>query len=278
MRRRRRLRALALAAALLAGLPLSGVAIPSARAEVGAPPAVERSGLDRRLGARLPLDVRFRSSAGLAVALGDVLARDRPALVVLAYNRCTMLCSLVLRRVARLVTELGLRPGDDYTLVAISIDPRDTPLEASRLQGLLLEAAGIPGQPERWPFLVGEQPAIDAVASAIGFRYSWDAQSEQYAHPALITALGPAGDVAGYFDGLDPDPDSVRATLLGSRTSGGALGAVLSSCFRFDAARSRYGAALAWLLRASAAGLSVGLGLFVWRLARRRSRQEGAEP
>jgi protein SCO1/2 len=259
----------ALAVALL-------VLAPGARAEVAAPPTLEQSGLEPRLGARLPLDARFQSSSGREVALGEALGGERPALLVLAYNRCTMLCSLVLRRVARLVPELGLRPGDDYTLVTASIDPRDTPLEASRLQGLLLEIAGLPGQPERWTFLVGERASVDAVAGAVGFRYAWDEQTEQYAHPAVLISIAPGGTVSGYFDGLDPNLEALRASLTGARPSGGWLEQVISSCFRFDASRSRYGATLAWLLRGSAAGLIFGLALFIWRFGRRRPSPGGA--
>lgn len=264
-----RLGPLATAAGLLA---LSS----AARGEVAAPPAIEQSGLEQRLGARLPLDASFRSSSGRELSLGEALGDDKPAILVLAYNRCTMLCNLVLRRVARLIPELGLRPGEDYELVTVSIDPRDTPLEASRLQGLLLDAAGLPGQPERWTFLVGERPSIDAVAGAVGFRYVWDEQTEQYAHPAVLIGIAPGGTVSGYFDGLDPDVGALRASLTGARPSGGLLQTVLSSCFRFDASRSRYGAALAWLLRGSAAGLTLGLGVFVWSINRRRSRPGGA--
>jgi protein SCO1/2 len=264
-----------LALFVVAVAALVGAPARSAQAEVDAPPMVAKSGLERRLGAPLPIDARFRSSAGRDTALGELLGRGKPALLVLAYNRCAMLCSLVLRRVARLVPELGLRAGDDYALVTLSIDPRDTPLEAARLQGLLLETAGMPGERERWPFLVGERSAIDAVANAVGFRYVWDEQSEQYAHPAAIIAVASDGTVAGYFDGLDPDPGAVRATLLGSRQTPGRLAAILSSCFRFDAARSRYAAPLSWALRGSAAGLSVGLGLLLWRLGRRRPSQGG---
>jgi protein SCO1/2 len=268
MTQRRRLGALSVVTALVAGAP-------GARAEVAAPPALGQSGLEPRLGAQLPLEARFHSSNGSDVALGEVLAGGRPALLVLAYNRCTMLCNLVLRRVARLVPELGLRPGEDYVLVTISIDPRDTPLEASRRQALLLEAAGMSGQPERWTFLVGERPAIDAVAGSVGFRYAWDEQTEQYAHPAVLISMTPGGTVSGYFDGLDPDLEALRASLAGAPASSGLLASVLSSCFRFDAARSRYGAALAWLLRGSAAGLTLGLGVLVWRLGRRRPSPGG---
>jgi protein SCO1/2 len=242
---------------------------PAARAEASPPRASAAAGLERRVGSPLPLDARFHSSQGSELALGDVIGRGKPALLVLAYNRCTMLCSLVLRRLARLVTELGLRPGDDYSLVTISIDPTDSVFEASRLSASLLDAAGLAGQTERWAFLVGERPAIDAVAGAVGFQYVWDPSTEQYAHPAVLITISPTGEVSGYFDGLDPSPASVRAALDGAPLVVRVVEQVISSCFRFDTAHSRYGSMLAWLLRALAASVSLGLGAFVWWLSRR---------
>ena len=264
----------AASAAVVVGV-CAGLLVGPARAlepgrALSAPPAVVAAGIDRRVGSPLPLEARFRASDGRELALGELIVRGRPALLILAYNRCTMLCSLVLRRTARLVTELGLRGGDEYALVTISIDPTDTPFEASRLQASLLDAAGLPGQAERWAFLVGERPAIDAVAGAVGFRYVWDPGTQQYAHPAVLITISPSGQVSGYFDGIDPDPARVRAALSGSPLALSALEQAIASCFRFDSAHSRYGAMLGWLLRAVATSVSLALLVLVWRLSRQR--------
>jgi protein SCO1/2 len=241
------------------------------RAETAAPPAAGASGLERRLGALLPLDARFRASDGRELALGDALARGKPTLLVLAYNRCTMLCNLVLRRAARLVTELGLSPGADYGLLSISIDPTDSVDIAARQKAALLDAAGLAGRSGAWTSLVGERAAIDAVAGAIGFRYVWDPATEQYAHPAVLTSIGADGRVSAYFDGLDPDVGAVRAALGGKPRPAAAITQALARCFRFDTASTRYGSALMWSLRALATGLSLGLVVLVVRLGRRRA-------
>jgi protein SCO1 len=247
----------------------------SALAEPPTPLPMAAAGVDRRIGASLPLAARFATSSGRSVALGEVIGRGKPSLLVLAYNRCTMLCSLVLRRLTGLIPELGIAPGDDYTLVTLSIDPSDSVFEASRMQTALLDAAGLPGQAWRWEFLVGERAAIDAVAEAVGFRYVWDPDTEQYAHPAVLIAITPDGEVSAYFDGLDPKPANVRQALLGTPSVVHVVEQVLSSCFRFDTAQSRHGSALAWLLRALALSVSIGLGAFLWRLTRPVRRAAG---
>lgn len=237
------------------------------------------SGLEPHPGELLPLGARFRTSDGRDVALGDVLEGGKPTLLVLAYNRCTMLCSLVLRSVARLMTDFELRPGEDFSLVTLSIDPSDTVLEASRMQASLSDAAGFGAEPERWTFLVGEKPAIDAVADALGFRYRWDQNTEQYAHPAVLFTLAPDARISGYFDGLAPERAALRAALAGDgpRRAAALLQGAILDCFRFDTSTSRYGSAIVWLLRGGATSLVLGLVGLMWWLARSRRLAPGGE-
>ena len=246
------------------------------------PPSTSRAdaaGLERRIGARAPLAARFRTSDGAEVTLGDVLQTGKPTLLVLAYNRCSMLCSLVLRRVAELVPQLAVRPDQHYTLLTVSIDPSETVHEAARLQAALLERAGLAGERHRWQFLTGEKPEIDLLASAVGFRYAWDPETAQYNHPAVLMTLAPGGVVSGYFDGLQPDPSALEAALErpGPTMAAATIEDVILNCFRFDTARSRYGSTIAWLLRLGAAGLIMIVGALVWRVSRAH-RRTGVQP
>jgi protein SCO1/2 len=187
-----------------------------------------------------------------------------------------MLCSLVLRATADLVGSLDLAAGRDFSVVTLSIDPRETPFEAGRTQELALGRAGYPGQVDVWPFLVGEETAITRVADELGFHYAWDARTEQYAHPAVIFAITPQGRIGGYFYDLRPDPARVRAVLLGARTeSGGTLASAVLQCFRFDALGSKYGPVIQRAFQGGAASVALGLAFaVVWLFRRERSRNE----
>lgn len=250
-----------------------------ADAEPMPPPALAGVGVEDRVGVSLPLDARFRSSTGRELSLGEVLGNGQPALLVLAYNRCEMLCSLVLRSVADVVRELPPETGD-FSIVTVSIDPTDTVHEAARMQAVMLDRAGLGGQAARWEFLVGERVDIDRVAQAVGFQYAWDAATEQYAHPAVIYAVSPTGALSAYFQGLGPDPQRIADALRGEarwmdwRSVQGAL----LSCFRFDSAKSRYGALIDGGLAAGAGSVAFSvLGLVAWLLLReRRSRGDRA--
>jgi protein SCO1 len=78
-----------------------------------APRALGGAGIDERLGAQLPLDAPF-TAAGLGdVTLARVIDGDRPVLLVLAYARCSMLCSLVLRGVVDVARRMRREPRRD---------------------------------------------------------------------------------------------------------------------------------------------------------------------
>jgi protein SCO1/2 len=207
------------------------------------------------VGERLPLDLRFVTSSGTQVRLGQLVGAGKPALLVLAYNRCAMLCSLVLRGVSDFVRVSRLSPGEHYAVVTIGINPRESAHEAARTQASALERAGRPGERERWPFLVGEHGSVPLLARALGFEYTWDPRTQQYAHPAVVFVIDAEGRISRYFYGLSLDAAEVEGALGGlpqtRSTAHSAVTAILD-CFRFDAASRRYGAAIQTGSRAGA--------------------------
>ena len=157
--------------------------------------------VDEHVGAQLPLATPFTSATEGATTLGAALG-ERPALLVLAYARCTMLCNLVLRGTIQAAR------GRDVRLVVVSLDDRETVDEARRKQASMREDLG-----RDFAYLVGARANIDAVANPLGFRYAWEPTTEQYAHPAVIFAITPDGRVARYLHGLSFDPKIVDEAL-----------------------------------------------------------------
>ncbi len=163
-------------------------------------------------------------------------------------------------------------------MVTVSIDPHEETAAAAARRSAILDQVGWPGHPERWTYLVGSERSIRALADSIGFRYAWDARSEQYAHPAVGTVLTPDGRVSRYLRGVEPTAASLRAALDTARAgqvAPVAIGEAVLRCFRFDPASRRHRDQIEAYLRTGAAVVALCLGslvgvLFLWERRRRR--------
>lgn len=237
-------------------------AAPGSAADV-VPPQLEDVGVDERLGAQLPLDLPLVNSDGKNVQMGELLDGQRPVVLTLGYYKCKSLCGLVLSGTARALQRTGLSLGQDYRAVTVSISPSETPrLAAEAQRGATASLATSSLQAAAWAFLVpGAETAVRRVADAVGFRYAWDAETQQFAHAAVLFVLTPQGKVSRYFYGVDFAPRDLRLALVEAAEGkvGTTLDKVLLTCFRFDPATRKYALFLdAWLKGGS---LLVFLGL-----------------
>jgi protein SCO1 len=263
---------LALGALALPG-PAAGTG--SARAAPQTPAEVlERVGFDQDLGAQIPLDARFVDDAGRPVALSDLVAK-RPVVLAFVYYECPMLCTLVLNGLVRALRAIDLEAGRDFDVVAVGIDPDETPALAAAKKATYVETYGREGSDAGWHFLTGEEAQIRRVADAAGFRYVYLPDKDQYAHASGILVLTPQGVAARYFYGVEFPPRDLRLGLV--EASGGRVGSavdqVLLFCFHYDPTTGRYGFAIMSTLRLLGVGIVVALVLFILLSIRRERRR-----
>ncbi|HXG61712.1 MAG TPA: SCO family protein [Planctomycetota bacterium] len=227
-------------------------------------------GFDPRLGESVPLDVELTEGEA-QVSLRKVLG-GKPGLLALVYYRCPLVCGEVLGGLARAFGVLGLVPGREFEAVVVSIDPREPPGLAAEKKARYQRRPG-----EAWRFLTGSEEAIRRIAGAVGFRYAYDARSDQYAHAAGVVILTPDGRVSSFFPGIDYPPRDLRLALV--EAGGGRLGnlrdRVLLVCFRYDPSRGRYSLSVLAAVRGlgvlTALALGFGVGLMAFRERRRRT-------
>jgi protein SCO1 len=231
---------------------------------------------DQRLGEQVPLALAFRDEAGRPVKLGGYFGR-RPILLVLAYYHCPMLCDLVLQGVETSLKPLSLAPGKDFDVVVASIDAKETPELAAAKKQEILARYGRPGTAAGWHFLTGPQPSIERLANAVGFRYVYDPQRNQFAHAAGMVILTPDGRVSRYLFGVEYPSRDVRLGLIESAGGkiGGVADQVLLYCFHYDPVIGRYSAATLNIVRLAAIATVAGLVLLIMLLRRRETAQTG---
>jgi protein SCO1/2 len=238
------------------------------------PGPLRQVGYDQRLGEQVPLDLPFRDEAGRPVRLGDYFGK-RPVILVLAYYDCPMLCDLVLQGVVSTLKPLTFDAGKEFDVVVASFDPKDTPRKAAERKRTTLDSYGRAGREAGWHFLTGPQPSIDALTNAVGFRYVYDKERDEYAHPAGLVILTPAGKVSRYLFGIDFPPRNVLFGLMESSHGkiGTAVDQLLLYCYHYDPAIGRYSATALNILRLAAGATVIGLAGLIVALRRRESQQ-----
>jgi protein SCO1/2 len=275
--------------AALALVATSGVASAQFSAPLDVPPpgpaATERipilkdAGLDQRLDAQVPLDATFVDDHGRDVKLGDYF-HGKPVVLVLAYYDCPMLCTEVLNGAVSSLQTLSLDAGTDFEFVVVSFNPGETPAQARAKKAGYLPRYGRRGGEIGFHFLTGRPDAIRRLTTAIGFRYAYDARIDQYAHPAVITILTPAGKVSRYLLGIDYPPSDLRLAMVEAASGkiGTAVDKFLLYCYHYDPMSGRYGLAILNVVRAGGILTLAIVGWFVLTALRRSRHHQSVAP
>ena len=244
-------------------------------AEPSRQPNFDSIGIDQNLGGQVPLDLVFRDERNREVTLGSLVG-GKPTILILAYYRCPQLCNQVLNAVVECLREMTYDVGEQFNVVTVSFDPKDRPPIAYDKRASYLEFYGRPGADRGWHFLTGDQKAIDALCTAVGFRYDYDNQRKQYNHASGIMILTPHGILSKYFYGLIYSPEEVKQAL--DEAGGGRVGQPVEPskmaqllCLPYDPHTAKYTLSVMKILRAAAAvtALAVIAWLFfAWRKRR----------
>ena len=234
------------------------------------PKPLREIGFDQNLDQHIPLDVPFTDDAGRAVQLRQYFG-TRPVVMVFAYYECPMLCSLVENGLAGALKVNSLAPGRDFDVVFVSIDPRDTPQAAAAKKATFVERYGHPNAAAGAHFLTGEQASIQRLAKAAGFRYVWDEDTKQFAHPSGIIVLTPDGRLARYLFGIEYGPRDLRFGIVDASEGkvGSPADALLLYCFHYDPMTGKYGFAIMRSLRLAGIATVLTLGAFITVMVRR---------
>jgi protein SCO1/2 len=246
---------------------------------------IEDVGIDQKLGAKLPLDLEFRDEAGRVFELEDAFD-GRPVVFALVYYECPMLCTLVLNDLVSAMRAVRLELGEDFRVVTLSIDPAEGhELAATKKRRYLGELdskrfgdAAAATDFEGWRFLTGDEANVRALADALGFRYAYDAERDEYAHAAGVMVASEDGVLTHYLYGIGYDPRDLKLALVdaGEGKVGSFVDQIVLKCFHYDPWEGRYGFAIMTVLRTAAALTVLAIAVFVVRNVRRDRRRAEA--
>jgi protein SCO1 len=231
-----------------------------------------------RIGEKVNLDLQFTAENGYQVPLRQLFGKGKPVILNLVYYRCPMLCNLVLNGQAAAMRELAWTAGKEFDIVTISIDPEETFDLAKGKKSFYLEAYGRPQARAGWHFLTDHQGNTKRLADQVGFKYHWDAKTEQWAHTAAIMVLTPDGRVSQYLYGVRFKERDLRLAL--TEASEGKLGTLADKlilfCFHYDPEAKGYVPFARNLMKAGGGLMVLVMGIAITVLFRRE--RKGALP
>jgi protein SCO1 len=243
-----------------------------------APQLLQRVAITQKLNTQIPLNLQFRDEAGKAVALGDYFGNKRPAILALVYYQCKMLCPEEIDGLVGALEMVKFRPGKDFNVIFVSIDPSETPAIAAQSKAYYVKRYGHPETANGWHFLTGTQPAIDAIASATGYGYTRvpgpDGKMTQFAHASSIELLTPSGKLAQYYLGVEYAPRDIQLGLVDA--SEGGIGTpvddILTLCYRYNPLLNRHDLIIARIVQAGCLLTMLILGTYMFVNFRRDFR------
>ena len=254
--------------------PLYGARPESGNVSTGLPPVLKDVGIDQRLNEQVPLDAVFKDDQGREVRLGEYF-KGKPVVLALIYYSCPMLCNQVLNGMLSSVRQVSFNAGEEYQIVAISFDSRETPELATAKKQTYVKAYNRANGSAGWHFLTGDDANIKRVTDAVGFRYKWDDKTNQFAHASGMFLLTPEGKLARYFYGIEYRPRDVRLGLVEASQSriGTPVDTLMLYCYHYDPRTGKYGPVVMNIMKV--AGV-ITIGLIAGMLLMLRKR--GTKP
>jgi protein SCO1/2 len=249
------------------------MAPPPGKAALERIPLLKEVDITQKLGDKIPLDLPFVDENGKDVKLGQYFGA-RPVVLALVYYECPMLCTQVLNGVYSSMEALPFTTGKEFDLVVVSFDPGDTPELAQKKKTAYFERYRRPGSDAGQHYLTGRQESITALTNAVGFKYKYDPEIKQFAHPAAVTVLSKEGRISQYIYGIEFAPRDLRLSLIdaGDGKVGTAVDQIMLYCYHYDPTTGKYGVAIMALVRAGGILTVAILGITIFRNARRPLR------
>lgn len=239
------------------------------------PTVLQKVQVSQHLNAMLPLSAAFTDETGKAVTLGSYFDGKHPAVLALVYYKCPMLCSEEMDGLTSALEMVRLRPGKDFQVIVVSIDPTEGPALAAKNKAFYLKRYGHPETADGWHFLTGPKTSIDPLTQAVGFGYvkvpGPDGRLTQFAHASSIELLTPQGRIAQYYLGVEYSPKDLLLGLIDA--SGNKIGSpvanILTYCYHYDPQTNRHSLLVARIVQLGGMITLLTLGTFLFVMFRR---------
>ena len=191
-----------------------------------------------------------------------------------------MLCSEEMEGMTSALKMISFRPGKDFNIIVISINPTETTAMAAAKKAEYLKMYGHPNSAYGWHFMTGTQANIDAITKAVGFK---DVKFKvpgtnvtQFAHASSLEIVTPQGKLAQYYMGVEYSPKDMLLGLdeASDNRIGSPVDNILTYCFHYDPSTNTHDLIISRIVEAGGIFTMMILGGFMLVMFRRDHRQD----
>lgn len=221
-------------------------------------------GIDEKLGHQLDLSLTFRNEAGKTVRLSDYYDGKKPVIISLVYFGCPGLCNFHLNGLVEGLKQVDWSSGEKFQVLAISFDTKETPELAVTKKKSYLEMYNRLGADQGWHFLTASKDSIEKLTNAVGFKYKWNAENEEWSHASAAIITTPNGTISRYLGGIVFDPKDLKLALNEAAEGkiGNFIDKMLLYCFHYDTKTNTYALAAFNIVRMG--GVVIVILLMIW--------------
>ncbi len=224
------------------------------------PQELKNIGIFEKLNSKIESGIQFVDQNGQARTIESFVSPERPLILTLVYFNCPSLCNLHLNGLMETLNKVDLVPGKDYELVAVSIDSKETPKLAKAKLNNYKNSFERFKNTDGIHFLTGGDEEVSRLAKAVGFKYRWDEEAEQWAHASAAILVTPEGIISRYLHGIVFDLKTTRLSIV--EASEGKIGDLVDQitlfCFNYDPKEKKFAVVAFNVMR-----LGGGLVLFI---------------
>ncbi|MBF0457256.1 MAG: SCO family protein [Nitrospirae bacterium] len=243
-------------------------------------PSVLKIKEDDYLGKTVP-NISMSDDMGNAVTLSKYAGK--PFILSMIYYRCAQSCPVLNEGLAAALKDVNLRLGEDYNVITLSFDGRETPADAQKFRKDLQikMKSAMPASFDKWVFATTTDAEAKRFADALGYRYFYSQLDKVFVHPNVYIFLSPEGKVMRYLFGLYPLSMDVRLALI--EAANGKVGKfpvaqkIALACYSYDAKIGGYKINMIFILETIGFMFAILTAVIVFLYSRKLKRKRRVE-
>ena len=191
--------------------------------------------VENKIGNKIDTSISLVNEYGDSFKISEYL-NSNPTVLVMAYYECPMLCSMVMNGLSDAINGSDLNPGLDFNVLTVSIDPSENSDLAKQKKNNYINQYFSDIKEDFWTFTTSNSSDINKLSDQLGFNYSYDSYTDQYAHPAVIYILNEEGEISHHLFGVTPSSNDF--TLAINEASDGKFASIFDKillyCYQYN--------------------------------------------